>query len=479
MNLRDDFVTALCVTLLTGVLYALSCDLGPFGPAILVAPIPILRYAIASDRLARVVASAFFARLIGTAAFVHAYFGALPMPALIISAILMSLEFVILVTLTRWSVRRLPAWMATLSFPIFTVACELLIQRTSPHGSFGALGYALIDIPLLTQTASLGGVAAVSFIAALVPMTIAMLLRRPREHVAIASACLIPLVCAVAFGAWRLAQSYDQHARVALGSIDSLTMHALRGSNEVRRVNEAYRELLQSLNAKHLEAIVLPERVFVASPSDRSAALMLQVAADDLGARIVAGFDETDESAGHRNTAKIFTPHGSLLTYTKRKLIPGLESDLRPGQQSLLFDERGVAICKDMDFPALLRDYGANGVALMLVPAWDFKRDGRFHARMAVMRGIENGFALARAAATGRLTVSDAFGRIIAETTTSEKEPTSLIAQVGLIRGATPYSKVGDVFSWLDAIGAIVLLCALIAISALHRRRLLLTLGGI
>jgi apolipoprotein N-acyltransferase len=469
IRVRDNIVTALCATLITGILYALSCDIGPLGPAVLIAPIPILVYAITSDRLAWVFASAFLARLIGTAAFVYAYAGALPAPALIISTILMGVEFALLVLLARWSARRLPAWIATLSFAIFTVALEFLVQSVSPHGSFGAIGYALIDIGALTQIASIGGVLAVSFMAALIPMSIALLLCRPNASLAIASTCCIPLAFALAFGVWRLSQPYEHHATVGLASVDSLTMRALQGPNAAQQVNEAYGELLRSMTGKNLAAIVLPERVFVDSPVDHSAALMLQRAADDLQTRIIAGFDETDASAGHRNTARVFTPRTATLTYTKRKLIPGLESDLNPGTQSLLFDERGVAICKDMDFPALLRDYGVHGAALMFVPAWDFKRDGRLHARMAVMRGIENGFALVRSAATGRLTVSDAFGRVIAETTTSAEKPSSLIAEVGLVRSETLYSRIGDAFGWFDAITALALLCWLIA--AMARRR--------
>jgi apolipoprotein N-acyltransferase len=46
---------------------------------------------------------------------------------------------------------------------------------------------------------------------------------------------------------------------------------------------------------------------------------------------------------------------------------------------------RGVTICKDMDFPGLSREYGRDGVGLLLVPAWDFDADGwlRAHGNFA------------------------------------------------------------------------------------------------
>ena len=118
----------------------------------------------------------------------------------------------------------------------------------------------------------------------------------------------------------------------------------------------------------------------------------------------------------------------------------------------------GVAICKDLDFAPMIREYGSAGINLLLVPAWDFKVDGRMHSRMAVVRGIENGFAIARAAAGGKLTVSDAYGRIVAEKTTSDNEAVMLSAQLGLTSGGTLYSKLGDVFAWLCVCAAIVVL---------------------
>ena len=60
-----------------------------------------------------------------------------------------------------------------------------------------------------------------------------------------------------------------------------------------------------------------------------------------------------------------------------------------------------------MGFPRLAARYGRAGVEAMLSPAWDFVSDGEDHARMAVLRGIEQGFSVIRTASQGRLTVSD------------------------------------------------------------------------
>jgi apolipoprotein N-acyltransferase len=459
MKLNDTVLVAIICSASTGALLAASRDIAPFGPLIFVAPIAILLYAFSSDRPWRVFAASFVARAIGTAALVYTYAGALPPVILALVIVAASIEFAAVIVLTRLATLRLPVWAATLSFPVFATAAEFLAQVPSPNGTFGALGYALSDVRALLQVASVGGVAAVSFIAALVPMTIALLIRTPAQWRSITVTGALPVVVSLIFGAWRLSLPYEARTRVALVSIDSLTFRSVREPAQASRVADAYARALASLEGQQLEAVILPERVFVdATGTSVDASARLQDAANRTGARIVAGFDEALEEGRHANTARVFSPQTPRLTYVKRKLIPKLESALVPGNGPLLIDDRAVAICKDLDFAPMIREYGRRGTSLMFVPAWDFELDGRLHARMAVMRGVENGFAIARAAATGRLTVSDAFGRIVAEANTSHQEPVILLAEVGLTSKRTIYSRIGDVFAWTIVVAAAGLL---------------------
>ena len=64
------------------------------------------------------------------------------------------------------------------------------------------------------------------------------------------------------------------------------------------------------------------------------------------------------------------------------------------------------------------------------------------------MRGIENGFAVARAALRGNLTLSDDRGRIVAETS-DEFGDAALIGEVALHNSRTLYARWGDWFAWL------------------------------
>jgi len=112
-------------------------------------------------------------------------------------------------------------------------------------------------------------------------------------------------------------------------------------------------------------------------------------------------------------------------------------------------DVGGLQICKDMDFPKLSREYAANGANLLLVPAWDFNLDRWLHARMAVLRTVENGFALARSGRNGLLTLSDNRGRILAETATAPGRFVSITGRVSVASQQTFYTRTGDWFAWL------------------------------
>jgi apolipoprotein N-acyltransferase len=99
-------------------------------------------------------------------------------------------------------------------------------------------------------------------------------------------------------------------------------------------------------------------------------------------------------------------------------MLPPFESKFTVGNSRTTLQQPsglwGVIICKDMDFPGLSREYGRDGVGLLLVPAWDFDADGWLHGRMAILRGVENSFSIARAPRHGILSVSDSRGRVLA-----------------------------------------------------------------
>jgi apolipoprotein N-acyltransferase len=84
----------------------------------------------------------------------------------------------------------------------------------------------------------------------------------------------------------------------------------------------------------------------------------------------------------------------------------------------------------------------------MLIPANDFEVDDWMSSRITALRGVEGGYAIARASRRGISSVSDHFGRLLAEQRSSETIAT-LAATVPVARpGATAYARIGDAFGW-------------------------------
>jgi apolipoprotein N-acyltransferase len=171
------------------------------------------------------------------------------------------------------------------------------------------------------------------------------------------------------------------------------------------------------------------------------------------------------------NSARFYSPDGKMeANYDKHHLLPGVEPE-KPGDKRVLLDQPsgrwGLQICKDMDFPKLSREYALQGANLLLVPGWDFNLDRWLHARMAALRAVENGFALARSARNGLLTLSDNRGRIIAETATVPGRFVSITGKVNVAHEQTFYTRTGDWFAWL----CVAIFVILLAFPSLARSR--------
>jgi apolipoprotein N-acyltransferase len=115
-----------------------------------------------------------------------------------------------------------------------------------------------------------------------------------------------------------------------------------------------------------------------------------------------------------------------------------------------------------MDSPGMIRqDEVATHPKFLAVPASEIgthgdwsdlgvAADGWFHARDAILRDVENGVPMARDPLRGLLTLSDRYGRILAQARTSGGF-TILVGDLPLSGrgGATPYDRIGNLFGWL------------------------------
>ena len=452
MNWRGSIGFGIFAALFTGACFYLSIDMGSHGPLALIAPVPLLVYALVAPRAWTVGVAAALARTISLMGVVLVYGRDLPVPAMAGMIVIDAAMFAIVVLLSRWVARASGPLPAVFIYPLLLATSEWLFGLVSPHGSFGAMGYALVDVLPLLQVASIGGLAALTFCVALVPMTLAVALARPGEWRRALIAGGIPLVLALGFGILRLSQNYESQARIVLIGLDSYEAAAYSSPAKDREAARMFASLVRAAAPARPDYIVLPEKQLggarIATESGNEIAAAAAAVAP---ATVIAGFDEILPDGRRVNSAQVLAPGEPLRRYFKRRLIPGLETGYTVGRESFVAGTRGVAICKDMDFPAMIRDYGRQRVELLLVPAWDFVADARMHSRMALVRAVENGFAIARAAAGGNLSAFDRYGRVIAEQSTSRDRPVGLVATLGLRGGGTVYARIGDAFAWLCA----------------------------
>nr|BFE59824.1 hypothetical protein GCM10020063_043500 [Dactylosporangium thailandense] len=331
-------------------------------------------------------------------------------------------------------------------------AGEYGISLAQPHGAWLSLSYTQADVRPVIGVAAATGVWGVTFLLTFAPAALATL--RPRALPAAAA------ILALAAAASLLAPAPGGRTiRIAVlgGPADAeLRPDSPQGQQQLR----SYREQIAHAADAGAAVVVLPEKVF--DTDERTWPLLvgpLAEPASDRHVTVVAG--ATARRAGTATNVAVAFPAdgGAAVTYTKHHLIPGLESELEAGDAPpvVLPGGLGLIVCKDLDFPGLVRENRNAGAAVLLAPAWDMGSDGWLHGRMAVVRGVETGAAVARAGRNGLLTISTPAGEVLAESDAVRDPDTTIIADVPIGGTRTVYARLGDWFAWLCCAALIVL----------------------
>jgi apolipoprotein N-acyltransferase len=452
----------------SGILYFFSTGLTGVRPLVWIAPLPVLLVSMQYSRRL-LMAGAFCAYVIGGLNLAGYLSRLAPVGVVIGSILIPAIAFAVIVVAYRDAIVHLRHPLSFLAFPVGWTAYEYLLSAVSPHGTAGSIAYTQADFLPLIQIVSLTGLFGVTFVITLVPAGIAAALHvRERKN-----SLLVLLIVAVVglgtltFGWIRLSGwAPGQPVRVGLVAIDSAVGYFDTTEQEkALSVLGAYGRVVSDLADRGAQIVVLPEKMVGVTESHQADVFaFLSGLARQKNVSVVAGLNRIG-SGPHRNLAVIFSSDGYLVgEYDKVYPVPGLESGYRIGQKTLLFALAGVpagaAICKDMDFQRWIRHYGEADVRILFVPAWDFSSDAWLHSRMAVFRGIENGFALVRSANNGFLTVTDERGRVIGESPSSRSSSISLLRDVKPGGGRTFYARAGDFFAWINLLFLLVLVVA-------------------
>ena len=466
----NPYVLAAPCLALCAFLFFLGTGLTPFWPCTWLAAIPVLWLAPrVSGRHAFFVAAAAY-----TLGGLNEWsYSRQILPAWLVVAILLAgaCFFGIGVWLFRARFLRGKLWQAALIFPAFWVTIGYLTSEISIHGTFGNIGYSQMNFLPIVQIASVTGIWGIGFCMFLFAATMAAVLSDApgsgKARAAMGTGVL--LGCVFVYGIARLAATPADSptVKVALMASSAKGNFFAGSPQQLQDILERYRDRMKPLSSQGVQLVVLPEHNGPITDASQAATdALLGGMAKDTGAYIAIGIERIMPKLS-RNQERFYSPDGRLAaTYNKHHMLPPFESQFTPGTARTVLSEPsgkwGIEICKDMDFPRLSRAYSRDGIGMLLVSASDFVADGWLHGRMAVLRGVEGGFSIARSANLGIVTATDDRGRVLAEQDTILGPPfVTVVANLPVRHDATIYARFGDWFAWL----CVVLLVSVMAYS--------------
>jgi apolipoprotein N-acyltransferase len=437
--------------LASGLAWYLSTGLhGDYWWLVWIAPIPILLIIpVVSAQKAFWIA--FCSYLIGRLSWVTYLNSVLPLVLVIIFTLILPLVFAVILLATRKIILQSHQWAAFLCFPVLYTGFEWIYFQLSRDGTAGSLAYSQADCLPFIQIASIAGVTGITFIICFIPALLAAIFycRLKKKSIGPPMWLLLSVSALVfIFGFTRIYRDPEPPGY----KIGMIVMNESLRKEKTDTILNQYAKVIDSLVGESLQLILLPEKIASITNDDQLKIM------EEAGVR-----NHTDLIIGiSRETGKEKLNQSLLLSgnlppkiYTKVNLYEGESYEgFVPGH--LAMEEHwkdqpiGLVVCKDMDFDRFIRQYKT--AAILFVPAWDFVRDDWLHSRMAIIRGVENGFSIARNARQGRLTISDCRGKILEEKSSADGREHVLIGTIPAKRVSTIFSSIGNIFGMLNII---------------------------
>lgn len=433
-------LTPVAATALSAVLFWFGTGLHPYGWLTWIAALPVL---LAARNTTGWVAwsMAFAAWTIGACNetyYLHSVLH-LPLWLVILSPVGGALVFAFAVRLWQRLFRRGLALRAGVAFAGIWVIYEFIRYTVSVHSSFDHLAYSQADLPLVIQLGAVTGLTGIAFAVLVCQGLLATLDRKA----AIAAACT--LVVVLGWGAVR-----EKRDRTAPEIQAAMVTSDLTRIPKLELLSR-YAGESQKLISQGAQLVVLPEKIKVVQDLDVPAIDALFQSASK-GSVIVVGLERWT-SRDKRNESRIYVNGNPPLLYEKQHMLPPFEDHLLVGTRRVVLRQPsgiwGMAICKDMTFPSFGRAYGQDGAGLMAVPAWDFGIDGAYGDRLALMRGVENGYSVLRAPRDGRLIATTNHGHVLIEKASNSAPFVTAMFKIPVQHIDTTYTRWGDWFAWV------------------------------
>jgi apolipoprotein N-acyltransferase len=429
-------------------------DLWPFA---LFAPMPLLAASFAAPSRLRATFCAFVPIFIGSFGLWSAESFFLTLRAFVAVGVVSAIVVSGLVLVARAAGRQWTKAATALVFPTLYAALNFAFSRTAYDGTWANPAYRMDGLLPLLQIASVTGISGIVFAMTLPASGIALAWYRAESGKPWRTAAAVPLAIfggLLLLGYSRLTMApYTPSMRVAMIASDHESAYSrTTDQSKASDLLAFYAREVPKAAARGAQVVVLPEKIVAVTAEDRLVLTQLLSGAASLShVWLIAGVNEIDRTP-KINAAWVFSADGALVgEYHKHYFVRDFEDGYQAGDHIYVahtpWGKTGVAICKDLDYPWFMRGYGAADVRLMLVPAWDWEGPNAvIHERMALVRGVENGFALARSAKTGFVSAHDAFGRTLASNSTFAEDPAMVVTMYPWAREPrlTPVSVTGS-----------------------------------
>ena len=378
------------------------------------------------------------------------------------------------------------------------VLAEALVARFPLGGlSWGEVGYALHDVALARDVASVGGVPLVSFLVVAANALLADAVTRPpaRALVRALGGLLLVAVTASAAAIVRTDTEPTRALRVAVLQGNDKNRDLTREELRARYLPNSHFGLLDEVRDP-VDLVVFPESSMDEDPrTDRALGPRLERTAREHAAWVLANAtaDHPDEPDEHvLNLNVLYDPDGKVAgTYAKRHLVPfgeyvplgsilrellpvfdeEIPRDFVAGREAELFDVADVAlatvVCFESAFGYEVRPLVRDGAEVIVVSTNNrsYRRSANSaqHVAIGQMRAAETGRPVVHAAISGISAFIDADGEVVAQTRLFDR--TVLQRTVVAHRGETIYVRFGDWIVWIS-----ILVVAGHAATAVRRR---------
>lgn len=353
----------------------------------------------------------------------------------------------------RYGTRQFDPWVWVV--PLTWMAIEV-IRSTGPIAfPWALLGLTQYRTRAVLPVASIVGVIGVGGLIAAVNALVADLLVRRRMTLSLAvSTCVMALLVIAGHAGPERPATPTRVVAVVQPNVDPRDRDAAGDRYEV-----ALTTLTEDARRRGAEIVVYPETALSATAAERLVRTVIAASP-----RVSSTYVHGVALDGARNAALVFNPDGRLAgEYIKRRLVPFGEAGLVPGGPASPIVSRGgtiaVAICYESAFSELLRPLVARGsdlIAILTNDGWFGTSAGPAqHAAHAVLRAVEMGRSVVRAANTGISMLVRPDGIVVARGRLDTE--TVLVAALPMGGAATPFVRWGwlivpaVLFGWLGA----------------------------